>query len=190
MAGESDDAIIRELRQGDGAAWREVYRRLQPRVYSYLARLAGRPEVAQDLSSEVWCRAAAKVHGLRPGSELLPWLFTIARNLFFSYCRWRSRDDRCLNELARAGAGSPPPLSPLEHALQTEQEALLEEKLMQLPRHYRDVLLLVGVEGLAHEQAAQVMAITVTAVRKRYSRAIQLLKKSIAGGREAGGGGI
>ena len=111
-----------------------VYRRFQPRLFSYLARLSGRHEVAQDLSSEVWCRAAAKLHTLRPDSQLLPWLFTIARNLFFSYCRWRNRDEHYLNELGMIHCRSGLPPTPLETAIKSEQEALLEEALMQLPR--------------------------------------------------------
>jgi DNA-directed RNA polymerase specialized sigma24 family protein len=84
LASATDDLLVLELQKGNAAVWHTVYRQFQPRIFSYLSRLSGRHEVAQDLSSEVWCRAAAKLHTLRPDSQLLPWLFTIARNLFFS----------------------------------------------------------------------------------------------------------
>jgi RNA polymerase sigma-70 factor, ECF subfamily len=189
MAGATDTVILLELQKGNAAAWHELYRRFQPRIYSYLARLSGQHELAQDLSSEVWCRAAGKLHTLRPDSQLLPWLFTIARNLFFSYCRWRNRDEHYLNELGLIHGRSGLSLTPLEMTIQSEQEALLEEALQRLPRIYREVLVLVGIEGLSHEQAAQVAGVRADAVRKRFSRGIQLLKESIApAGTSAQGG--
>ncbi len=189
MADESDHALLLELRQGNAAALHSAYRLYQPRLYSYLARLSRQPEVAQDLSSEVWCRAAAKLHTLRPDSQLLPWLFTIARNLFFSYCRWRNRDEYYLNELGLVNCCSDPPQTPLEKTMRTEQEALLEEALGRLPRIYREAVILVGIEGLSHEQAAQVSGVRAVAVRKRFSRGIQLMKESIAPCGETWNGG-
>lgn len=180
LASATDDLLVLELQKGNAAAWHAVYRQFQPRIFSYLARLSGRHEVAQDLSSEVWCRAAAKLHTLRPDSQLLPWLFTIARNLFFSYCRWRNRDEHYLNELGLIHCRSGPSATPLETAIKSEHEALLEEALMQLPRIYREAIILVGIEGLSHEQAAQISGIRADAVRKRFSRGIQLLKENIA----------
>jgi RNA polymerase sigma factor (sigma-70 family) len=181
LTGESDESILLELQKGNEAALPVLYRRLQPRVYSYLARLSGRHEVAQDLSSEVWCRAMAKLHTLRSGSKLLPWLFTIARNLFFSYCRWRSRDEHYLNELGLLHVRGEAPPTPPELAVRSERETLLEEALQALPQAYRDVLVLVGLEGLSHEQAAEVCGIRADAVRKRFSRGVQLMKESLAG---------
>lgn len=180
MADEPDAFLLSELRQGNAAALHALYRRCQPRLYSYLARLSGRPEVAQDLSSEVWCRAASKLYTLRPDSQLLPWLFTIARNLFFSYCRWRSRDEHYLNELGRLQLSADPPPTPLEASLRSEREARLEQALAGLPAIYRETVILVAIEGFTHEQAAQVAGISASAVRQRFSRGIRLLKERVA----------
>jgi RNA polymerase sigma-70 factor (ECF subfamily) len=180
MAEQTDRALVLELRNGSAPALHEAYCRFQPRIFSYLVRLSGERELAQDLSSEVWCRAAAKLHALRPDSQLLPWLFTIARNLFFSHCRWRNRDEHYLNELGLIQVRSGPPPTPLEMTIRSEHEALLEEALGRLPCIYREAVILVAVEGLSHEQAAQVSGIRVDAVRKRFSRAIQLIRESLA----------
>ncbi len=180
MADEPDAVLLSELRQGNTAALRALYRRCQPRLFSYLQRLSGRPEVAQDLSSEVWCRAAAKLHTLRPDSQLLPWLFTIGRNLFFSFCRWRNRDEHYLNELGRLQLSAEPPPTPLETTLRSEREAQLEEALAGLPAIYREAVILVAIEGFTHEQAAQVAGVRAGAIRQRFSRGIRLLRESVA----------
>jgi RNA polymerase sigma-70 factor (ECF subfamily) len=180
MADEPDAVLLSELRQGNTAALRALYRRCQPRLFSFLMRLSRQPEVAQDLSSEVWCRAAAKLHTLRPDSQLLPWLFTIARNLFFSYCRWRNRDEHYLNELGRLQLSAEPPPTPLETTLRSEREAQLEEALAGLPGIYREAVILVVIEGFSHEHAAQVAGICPEALRQRLSRGIRLLRESVA----------
>lgn len=187
MTGQTDQFLLDELRQGNKAALHALYRDCQPRLLSYLARLSGRREVAQDISSEVWCRAAARLHTLRPDSRLLPWLFTIGRNLYFSHCRWRSRDEHCLNEL-RLAWDDPPPTPP-EEALRSEREAALEAALAKLPRIYREAVVLAGVAGLAHEEAAEVAGIRIAAFRQRFSRGLRLLRECLTGGGTANGGG-
>jgi len=190
MAEATDHALLVELRAGSAPAWQAAYRLYQPRLFSFLARLSGENEAAQDLASETWCRAVAKLHTLRPDSRLLPWLFTIARNLFFSYCRWRSCDQHYLNELCQLQIRSGPPPTPLEATLRCEQEALLEKALAGLPLIYREAVILVGIEGLSHELAAQVVGIRTAAVRKRFSRGIRLLRENIEpAGMPLNGGG-
>ena len=117
---------------------------------------------------------AAKLHTLRPDSRLLPWLFTIGRNLFFSYCRWRSCDEHYLNEMGRLQVHAAPQTSPADAALLSEQKTDLESALAKLPDIYREAVILVGIAGLDHDQAAQVAGIRPAAFRKRFSRGLNL----------------
>lgn len=181
MPGDEEQALLEGLRRGDAEALRSLYVRCQPRLYAYLARLSGCRETAQDLSSEAWCRAAARLHTLRPDSRLLPWLFTIARNLFFSHCRWRSRDENYLNELGRLQVRAEPPPGPPAAALLAEREAALESALAALPRIYREAVILAGIEGLTREEAAAVAGVSQATLRQRLSRGLKALKTALAG---------
>jgi RNA polymerase sigma-70 factor (ECF subfamily) len=129
MSGEATQALLDELRQGNTAALHSLYLEYQPRIFSYLLRLSGEREAAQDLSSETWCRAAAKLHTLRPDSQMLPWLFTIARNLFFSHCRWRSRDEHYLNELGMLHVHDDPLPTPSEAALRSQRSPSMPTRM-------------------------------------------------------------
>lgn len=189
MTGEDGQEWLDRLRRGDKAALHAAYRLCQPRLYAYLARLCGCRETAQDLSSEVWCRAAAKLHTLRPDSRLLPWLFTIARNLFFSHCRWRSRDEHYLNELGRLQVRAAPADGPPAAALHSEREAALESALARLPRIHREAVELVAVEGLTREEAAAVAGVAQATLRQRLSRGLKALKAALAEEGSANRGG-
>lgn len=189
MTGEDGQDLLGRLRRGDKAALHALYCACQPRLFSYLLRLSGRREVAQDLCSEVWCRAAARLDSLRPDSRLLPWLFVIGRNLFISHCRWRGRDEHYLNELGRLHVGAEPPADPPAVALRSEREASLERALARLPDFHREAVVLVAIEGLNREEAAEVAGVGVTALRQRLSRGLKALKGILAEDESAERGG-
>jgi RNA polymerase sigma factor (sigma-70 family) len=112
-----------------------------------------------------------RAHNLKPDTRLGPFLFTVARNLYLSYCR-----SRLLEESQTADAiglwplGTPRP-SPFESTVANETGRRIEEALASLPAAHREALLLVAVEGMKPAEAAVVCGITPEAMRQRLSRA-------------------
>lgn len=88
----SELELVGRLKGRDGDAFDEVYAAYNPRLFNFLARLCRRRDVAEDLLEETWLRVVASAPRLRDDTRLAPWLFTIARNLFASYCRSRMLD--------------------------------------------------------------------------------------------------
>ena len=117
MAGD----LLDGLRRGDAAAYREAVRVHGPALYSFLLRLAGRKEVADDLFQETWLALARHATRLRADTRLEAWLFTVARNAHRSHRRWRWADlSRWLvDEDVEAVATTPSP----EDAAARSQEA-------------------------------------------------------------------
>jgi RNA polymerase sigma-70 factor (ECF subfamily) len=106
-------------------------------------------------------------------------LFTVARNLYLSYCRSRLVEEAhrpALMGLWPAGGSRP---SPFEATAASEFERRLEAGLAALPLPYREVLLLVGVEGLRPAEAAEVCGISPEALRQRLSRARVMLRQKL-----------
>jgi len=134
--------------------------------------------VAEDLLEETWLRLVLAREGLRPDTRLVPWLFTVARNLFLSYCRSGAREQAYTSDLMSLW---PDQLarSPFDIASTNEFEQCLETVLGELPSRYREVLLLVGVEGLRPADAALVCGISGEALRQRLSRARLLLSQRL-----------
>ncbi len=102
----------------------------------------------------------------------------MARNLFLSYCRSRAREQTYTSDLMSLW---PEQLarSPFDVASTNEFEECLETALEELPFKYREVLLLVGVEGLRPAGAALVCGVSREALRQRLSRARLLLSQRL-----------
>lgn len=167
--------LVRRLKSGESAAFEAVYQALRPRLYSFLVRLSRRRDVAEDLLEETWLRLVQRAETLADDTSLAAWLFTVARNLFASWCRHRAVDAERLSDLTPSWPAPRPGETPFESAARSETERRLETALARLPVSDREVLLLVGVEGLAPQDAATVLELTPTALRKRLQRARQRL---------------
>ncbi len=162
---------LAELRGGDEAAFRQIYRTYRPRLYTFLCRLSGRSDVAEDLLQEVWLRLAAHPPEPRAGLTLAPWLFRVARNVFVSYLRNRNLDSNRLGELDVFKFHAAPGPGPLEALAESESVRSLEQALRRLPSMDRQTVLLVAAGGLAPAEAAGVLGMRPDAFRQRLSRA-------------------
>ena len=161
--------LVARLKAGDAAAFEAIYEAFRPRLFSFLARLSRRRDVAEDLLEETWLRLVTKASDLADDTRLGPWLFTVARNLFASWCRHRALDDERI--LDRAWSWPDARESPFEAAARGETERRLEAALARLPSRDREVLLLVAGEELSPSEAASVLGLSPEAVRKRLQRA-------------------
>ncbi|HEX7044457.1 MAG TPA: sigma-70 family RNA polymerase sigma factor [Burkholderiales bacterium] len=132
-----------------------------PRLRRYARVLTGNSMAADDLVQDTLERAWSRLRLWRPGSDLRAWLFTIMHNVHVNGVRRRRPE--------QTG-------EPLEIAIGGTQEQRLELRdvtraLAQLPRDYREVLLLVAVEEMPYAQAAAVLDVPLGTVMSRLSRA-------------------
>lgn len=179
MDEESEAALVARLRAGDCAALDAVYDRFNTPLFNFLARMARRRDVAEDLLEETWVRLIARAPELRTDTRLGPWLFTVARNLYVSHRRSRALEDSHAAGLTGGWSSPSPEPSPFESAAATEAERRIEAALGELPVLYRETLLLVGVEGMRPAEAAEVCGITPEAMRQRLSRARALMARHL-----------
>ena len=163
--------LVRRVRDGDADAFDAIHAEFNTRLFNFLARLSRRRDVAEDLLEETWLRFVDRASRLRPDTQLGPFLFTVARNLYVSYCR-----SRLLEEAQTADAiglwplGTPRP-SPFDATVANETGRRIEDALAALPAAHREALLLIVVEGLKPAEAASVCGVTPEAMRQRLSRA-------------------
>ncbi len=182
MRDPTEQPLVDSLRRGDVRAFDTVYARYSGRVFGFLVRLSGRRDVAEDLFQEVFCKLARNAPRLAPDTDLAAWLFRVARNAWVSHRRWSVLDvSRFVvlgDEAAEAallasggGAGGDAEGDAAGRTDASRHVARLEKALAALPAASREVLLLVGIEGLEQEQAAEVLGISYAALRQRLARA-------------------
>ena len=179
MDRESELDLVARLRTGDSDAFDVVHGEFNARLFNFLARLSRRRDVAEDLLEETWLRVVHRAPRLRPDTRLGPFLFTVARHLYISYCRSRSLEDSLgIDTIGLWPLGTPRP-SPFDATVANETGQHLDAALAALPALYRDALLLVAVDDMRPAEAALVCDITPEAMRQRLSRARAMLAKKI-----------
>jgi RNA polymerase sigma-70 factor (ECF subfamily) len=180
MDQDRERRIVARLKARDAEAFDEVFAAFHGRVFNFLARLSRSRDVAEDLAEETWLRLVAHAPRLRDDTRLAAWLFTVARNLYVSYCR-----SRLLDYDARAGLHLWPErqvdATPFEMASASELRRQVEVALAALPGPYREALLLVAFEGLTPSEAAVVCDVSAETMRQRLSRARAMLATRLEG---------
>lgn len=177
VAPSDDAALVLGLRRGDPRAMAAVWARDHQRLHSFLLRLCRQPELAEDLLQETFVRLGRHAGQLGDDTPLLPWLYTVARNLYRSDQRKRVGWLRRLT-LLRADFEAPVP-TPWTLSVGRDDSRRLEAALLGLADAYREALLLVCVDGLSGEEAARVLGIEPATLRKRVSRGRALLRAAL-----------
>lgn len=150
-----------------------------PGLRRYAWALLRDDEAADDLVQDTLERAISRWHQRRDG-DLRAWLFAIQRNLFINALRQRKVRGTRVGEEALNDVQAPD-MSPEGHAGLRD----VLRGLDALPEEQRSILLLVGVEDLSYEQAAQVLDIPLGTVMSRLSRARARLREYMENGRSA-----
>jgi RNA polymerase sigma-70 factor (ECF subfamily) len=172
------------VRNGDARALSEFFEHCFDRVFSLAARLLGDRTVAEDITQEVFLKVHRAASSLDPDRDPLSWVTAITYNA----CRdhWRSMRHRVTRESVSidgdpTGQGGPPAAGPDPEAavLRRERERLVQQALTRLPEDLRAVVVLRDFQGMRHEEIAELVGASHTAVRKRYSRALTRLAKEL-----------
>jgi RNA polymerase sigma-70 factor (ECF subfamily) len=143
------------------------------------------PEDAQDVLQDTLFAMARGIHGFRGASSLSTWLFTIARSFCIKKRRRRTvapAVERSLNTDVQAEAAdlTDPAKRPDEALANKQVEEALDQAIRALEPMYREVLLLRDVEGLTAPEVAEVLRVSVQAVKSRLHRARLAVRAHVA----------
>jgi RNA polymerase sigma-70 factor (ECF subfamily) len=143
-----------------------------PRLRRYARALTRDGSRADDLVQSCLVRAVAKEHLWQPGSDLRAWLFTILHNQHVNDVRRSVREG-----VTVAVEDVAPVLTVASNAAASLQLRDLERAMARLPEEQRQVILLVGLEGMRYEEVAKILGIPIGTVRSRLSRGREMLRE-------------
>jgi RNA polymerase sigma-70 factor (ECF subfamily) len=158
----------------------ELYERHADPVFRYLLGLSGDPTLADELTGETFYRAVLALDGFRGEASVRTWLLRIARNLYLRRTQ-RERRTRSLEGIQEqggafaAGARSNPEVC----LLLRERDQAIQRALLSLSESDRSILLLKAREEMLCREIAQVLDISVSAVKVRLYRARRRLAAAL-----------
>jgi len=152
--------------------------RLLPRLRRFGIALTGSAADADELVQDTCERAIRRGEQLRDGSRLDAWLYGIMRNRWSDEVRWRRLRQHDEIEAADHVATDGQRVADARMTL-----AAVRAGLASLSADYRTVLVLVCVDGLSYQEAADVLGIAVGTVMSRLARARRELYAVVSGAR-------
>jgi RNA polymerase sigma-70 factor (ECF subfamily) len=170
-----DVRLMRLVGRGDTAALKELIERHQALVAGTVARMLGSNSDVEDIAQQVFIRVWKSAGRYVPRAKFTTWLLKITRNLVFNELRRAKRhahvpiqaDPRTEEIPLKDEAGRAPDASFLEKELQSA----IEQAIAALPDTQRMALVLRRYEELSYEQIADVLDLSVPAVKSVLFRA-------------------
>jgi RNA polymerase sigma-70 factor (ECF subfamily) len=172
--------LIRQARQGDAAAFEQLYRWFERPVFTLALRLTGQREDAQDILQDTMLKLLDKLGEFRGDAPFWGWLRQIAVNEALMRLRKRGRlqleADAGEHEYEAADTLLPP---------EAADAAVLGQALAALPDTTRSVLWLYHAEGYTHDEIAGAMGRTVSFSKSQLARGTRKLRALLAIDQEA-----
>jgi RNA polymerase sigma-70 factor (ECF subfamily) len=136
-----------------------------PHLRAFAISLTGKVDQADDLVQEAIMRGLNKLDSFTPGTDLQAWLFTILRNHFYTSLRKRRREVEDPDGVMASMLSAPPE----QHGHLDLDD--LRVALGRLSVEQREVLLLIGAEGMSYEEAAAICEVNIGTIKSRMNRA-------------------
>jgi len=171
---QQDDSLaekrwLNALAKGDPNALGGLYELYGEKIFRYTFRMLGNRTDAEDATAETFLRVLRRSRDLKADGAFRTWLFRIARNL----CIDKMRQHKLLELPSDA------------HYTGTEERATLrvtvQQALNELPVEYRDPLVLCDLEEVSAKEAAEILEISVPALKSRLYRGRRALRDRLGG---------
>ncbi len=164
------------------ARFTQLYRELFPSLYGYLCFRIGDPQLAEDLTAQVFERALPRFMEVRPPERLRAWLFTIARNLLVDHHRSRrpTSDLADVDLLAHLAVESPE-----GEALRRDDRRRLGAYLQDLDEREREIVGLKFFAGLSNRESARLLGLSEANVAQIVHRTVVKLRRRFVAEGEA-----
>lgn len=183
---ELEDAqLVRDSQSGDTRAFDELVRRYQDKVYRLAFKILRHEEDAAEALQDAFLSAFRGIKNFKAESTFSTWLYRVATNAALMRYRRRREPHVSLEQSQNPNQDAEPievpdwSSQPLEELLDRETREVMEASMERLHEDLRTVFVLRDVEGMSNAEVAEVLDISVAAVKSRLHRARVALREDL-----------
>jgi RNA polymerase sigma-70 factor (ECF subfamily) len=185
---QDDNVLLEELRSGSEAAVEALFDRFHGKIYSLALSILKNDSDAQEAAQDVFITVIRKVGMFKGDSALYSWIYRICVNTCLMRLRGRRRNETVsIEEFMPVFTEEGMHASPVDDWSKEVERNLLNKELGEviqkytdsLSEKYRVVFVLSDVEGLSNEETAEILGLSVPAVKSRLHRARLYLRERL-----------
>src|SRR2546426_3635783 len=178
-----ESVLVSRARKGDLAAYDDLVRRYQERIYATIYHMTSNHEDANDLAQDTFIKAHQALKSFKGDSSFYTWIYRIAVNKTINFLKQRkNRSHMSLNDLDFNAENDPDLVAlvsdrtPRRDANLAELQHKLNGAMLKLSEVHRLVVTLHDVQGLSHEEIGKIMDCNIGTVRSRLFYARQQMQ--------------
>jgi RNA polymerase sigma-70 factor (ECF subfamily) len=183
-----DNVLLEELRKGTPEAVEMLFDRFHGKIFSLAMSILKNESDAEEATQDVFMTVVQKAHTFKGNSALYSWIYRICVNTCLMRLRGKRRGETVsIEDFMPVFTENGMHASMIDDWSKEVERKALDKELGQVIRHftenlsekYRVVFVLSDVEGLSNEETAQILGLTVPAVKSRLHRARLYLREQL-----------
>ncbi len=187
-ASREDAALIARAKAGEVDAFAELVRQHEHRVRAVLVRLLDDDRDVEEATQDSFVQAWRNLDRFRGDSAVFTWLYRIAVNVALARLRRKQVPVADLDVSMEETSPAPATVEPAHVAEQNEFGSFLAARVRELPLEHRAPLVLRDIAGLSNQEVADVLDLSLAAVKSRIHRArLQIREAMVDWERRSGG---
>jgi RNA polymerase sigma-70 factor (ECF subfamily) len=179
----TDEELVHRAQQDDERAFGELVTRYESKVYSLAMKMLRNPEDAEDVLQDTFLRAYRGIKSFKGNSTFSTWIYRITANSALMRLRKKQLPQVSIEDADERDA----PISiadwapgPVEQLLNQEMQKVMDEAIDALPAEFRQVFILRDVEEMSNAEVAEILDLSVAAVKSRLHRARLKVRNRLA----------
>lgn len=166
---ELDETLFTRIGQNDMDAFDTLYQLTERTMYAFCLSLSRDHQMSLDLMQETYVKVLSAAHLYKPMGKPLAWMFTIAKNLYYTSVRRESKTTHLEPEKIQDD-------SRFSYVTDMDDRVVLQAVLDKLTEEEREIVLLYAVTGLKHKEIADSIGLTLSTTLSKYHRALKKLR--------------
>lgn len=182
----SEQELVRLAKNGDRSAQAKIVKDHEKMVYNLGLKLLGNEDTAECVLQETFLKVLQALPDFQEKSQLSTWIYRIATNQALMRLRSRKRKFVPIDE-APDDDGKDYSVfvksldaNPLDNVLNQELKQNMDRAIEQLPENYKTVFVMKDIEGLALKEIAEILDLSLPAVKSNLHRARIMLRNKLS----------